>query len=108
LWRSSPSTLHARCCYGIWHNLPLLPPLQDILTHSVLICKVSPELLDSLVTDMEMIQMNPALQFSSAMYEHVSFCSFLCKTHCSALLVSISGTHSFSVLEKFSIVTWKR
>jgi len=43
---------------------------QDILTHSVLICKVSPELLDSLVTDMEMIQMIPALQFSSAMYEH--------------------------------------
>jgi phosphoenolpyruvate carboxylase len=48
----------------------LLAPLQDILTHSVLICKVSPELLDSLVTDMEMIQMIPALQFSSATYEH--------------------------------------
>lgn len=46
--------------------------LQDTLTHSLLICEVSPELLESLEEDKKVMEQIPAIRFDGALFEQVS------------------------------------
>lgn len=46
--------------------------LQDTLTHSLLICEVSPELLASLEEDKKVMKQIPAIRFDGDLFENVS------------------------------------
>jgi hypothetical protein len=48
--------------------------LQDTLTHSLLICEVSPELLESLEEDKKVIKQISAIRFDGDLFEQVSCC----------------------------------
>jgi len=57
-------------CYTVFDNYVVF--LQDTLTHSLLICEVSPALLESLEEDKKVMEQIPAIRFDGALFEQVS------------------------------------
>lgn len=58
---------------------------QDTLLHSLLICEVSPDLLESLEEDKKVMEHIPAKRFDGALFEQVS----------SRLGISVNGCDHF-------------
>jgi hypothetical protein len=58
------------CCIVFDNNVSCF--LQDTLTHSLLICEVSHELLESLEEDKKVMEQIPAIRFDGALFEQVS------------------------------------
>lgn len=57
-------------CLATWiHESYVL--MQDTLTHSLLICKVSKDLIDSLDKDKKVMEEIPGIKFDSSLYEQV-------------------------------------
>lgn len=57
-------------CLATWiHEAYVL--MQDTLTHSLLICKVSKDLIQSLDKDKKVMEEIPGIKFDSSLYEQV-------------------------------------
>lgn len=75
--------------------------VQDTLTHSLLICEVSSELLASLEEDKKVMKEIPAIRFDGDLFENVSLDFFVNSTQVFTLM---SLTNSVSLMQYLSML----